>query len=50
MGGANPLISCRWAAGGPAKYLLLPEVGQKGNNHMLMLDKNNPAIADLIIG
>ena len=38
------------AAGGAAKYLLLPEVGQKGNSHMLMLDKNNLAIADLIIG
>jgi hypothetical protein len=32
-----------------AKYLLLPEAGQKGNSHMLMLDKNNLAIADLII-
>jgi hypothetical protein len=37
-------------AGGNARYLLLPEVGQKGNSHMLMLDKNNLAIADLIIG
>ena len=36
-------------AGGAAKYLLLPEAGQKGNSHMLMLDKNNLAIADLII-
>ena len=38
------------AAGGSAKYLLLPEAGQKGNSHMLMMDKNNLAIADLIIG
>jgi len=37
-------------AGGNAKFLLLPEAGQKGNSHMLMLDKNNLAIADMIIG
>jgi pimeloyl-ACP methyl ester carboxylesterase len=43
-------IKALQAAGGPAQYLLLPEVGQKGNSHMLMLDKNNLAIADLIIG
>jgi pimeloyl-ACP methyl ester carboxylesterase len=38
------------AAGGSARLLLLPEAGQKGNTHMLMLDKNNLAVADLIIG
>jgi hypothetical protein len=38
------------SAGGSAKFLLLPEAGQKGNSHMLMMDKNNLAIADLIIG
>jgi hypothetical protein len=38
------------AAGGDAKFLLLPEAGHKGNTHMLMMDKNNLAIADLIIG
>lgn len=37
------------AAGGSAKFLLLPEAGHKGNSHMLMMDKNNLAIADLII-
>jgi pimeloyl-ACP methyl ester carboxylesterase len=36
-------------AGGAAKFLLLPEAGHKGNSHMLMLDKNNLQIADLII-
>ena len=30
--------------------LLLPEAGQKGNSHMLMMDKNNLQIADLIMG
>jgi pimeloyl-ACP methyl ester carboxylesterase len=38
------------AAKGAAKLLLLPEAGQKGNSHMLMMDKNNLQIADLIIG
>jgi hypothetical protein len=36
--------------GGPLEFLLLPEAGHKGNSHMLMMDKNNLAIADLIIG
>ncbi len=38
------------AVGGTGKFLLLPAVGQKGNSHMLMLDKNNLQIADLVIG
>ena len=38
------------AAGGAARFLLLPEAGHKGNSHMLMMDKNNLQIADLIIG
>ena len=37
-------------AGGSAKFLLLPEAGHKGSSHMLMMDKNNLQIADLIIG
>jgi pimeloyl-ACP methyl ester carboxylesterase len=48
--GCAGTINALKAAGGNARYLLLPEVGQKGNSHMLMLDKNNLAIADLIIG
>ena len=32
------------------RFLLLPEAGHKGNSHMLMMEKNNLAIADLIIG
>ncbi len=38
------------SVGGDAKFLLLPEAGHKGNSHMLMMDKNNIAIADLLIG
>jgi pimeloyl-ACP methyl ester carboxylesterase len=37
------------AAGGKGKFLLLPEAGIKGNSHMMMMDKNNLQIADLII-
>ncbi|MBM3526679.1 MAG: esterase [Alphaproteobacteria bacterium] len=36
------------AAGGTADWVNLPDVGIKGNSHMLMQDKNNGAIAELI--
>jgi len=36
------------AAGGKVDVINLPEVGIKGNSHMLMMDKNNGQIADLI--
>jgi hypothetical protein len=36
-------------AGGTAKFLLLPEAGIKGKSHMMMMDKNNLQIADLVI-
>jgi hypothetical protein len=29
---------------------LLPEHGMKGNSHMMMLDRNDLAIADVILG
>jgi pimeloyl-ACP methyl ester carboxylesterase len=35
--------------GGVADHLRLPEVGQLGNSHMLMLERNNESIADLIL-
>jgi pimeloyl-ACP methyl ester carboxylesterase len=38
------------AAGGPAKFMLLPELGIKGNSHMMMIENNNLQIADLIMG
>ena len=38
------------SAGGFAKFLLLPEAGIKGNTHMMMMDKNNLQVADLLIG
>ncbi|ADB38771.1 hypothetical protein [Spirosoma linguale] len=36
-------------AGGRAKMMYLPELGIKGNSHMIMQDKNNLQIADLIL-
>lgn len=38
------------AKGGPAKFMLLPELGIKGNSHMMMVETNNLQIADLIAG
>jgi hypothetical protein len=37
-------------AGGKAQMMYLPEMGIKGNSHMLMQDKNNAQLADLILG
>ncbi|MFL9827880.1 esterase [Rhodoplanes sp. SY1] len=36
------------AAGGSVDVVDLPKVGIKGNSHMLMMDKNNGQVADLI--
>lgn len=36
------------AAGGDASVLHLPEIGIKGNSHMMMMDNNNEKIADII--
>jgi pimeloyl-ACP methyl ester carboxylesterase len=36
------------AAGGSVEVVNLPEIGIKGNSHMLMMDKNNAQVADLI--
>jgi hypothetical protein len=37
------------AAGGDATMMHLPKFGQLGNSHMLMQDKNNLQVADLIL-
>jgi hypothetical protein len=37
-------------AGGDAEMMSLPAMGIKGNSHMLMQDKNNLQLADLILG
>lgn len=36
------------ASGGKVDVVNLPEVGIKGNSHMLMIDKNNAQTAELI--
>jgi hypothetical protein len=36
-------------AGGDAEMMHLPKLGIKGNSHMLMQDKNNLQLADLIL-
>jgi hypothetical protein len=38
------------AAGGDAEMMYLPEMGIKGNSHMLMQDRNSDQLADLILG
>jgi pimeloyl-ACP methyl ester carboxylesterase len=52
---APRLKSCREfitaanAAGGKAELLLLPDIGIRGNSHMLMQDRNSLQIADLLM-
>lgn len=36
------------AAGGTVDWINLPDIGIKGNSHMLMQDKNSDQVADLI--
>src|SRR5579871_6610826 len=52
---SNAFASCQKfvdqmkAAGGDAEMMSLPALGLKGNSHMLMQDKNNLQIADMIL-
>jgi pimeloyl-ACP methyl ester carboxylesterase len=47
--GCNAFVSRVNAAGGRARMLHLPDEGVRGNSHMIMQDKNNLRIADLIL-
>ena len=47
--GCNAFIKRVNAAGGKAEMLHLPDQRIRGNSHMLMVDKNNTEIADLIL-
>jgi hypothetical protein len=38
------------SAGGDAQLMHLPKLGIRGNSHMLMQDKNNLQLADLVLG
>ncbi|ANN72177.1 esterase [Bordetella bronchialis] len=42
-------ISAFKAAGGTGEFLSLPAIGIHGNSHMMMQDKNNLQVADLIL-
>jgi pimeloyl-ACP methyl ester carboxylesterase len=46
----NKFIQQVTAAGGDAQMMYLPKMGIKGNSHMMMQDKNNLELADLILG
>ena len=46
----NQTVEAIKAAGGSGQFMLLPELGIKGNSHMMMMEKNNLQIADTIIG
>jgi pimeloyl-ACP methyl ester carboxylesterase len=46
----NKFIQQVTAAGGDARMMYLPKMGIKGNSHMMMQDKNNLQLADLILG
>jgi hypothetical protein len=37
------------AAGGRARLMHLPDLGIRGNSHMIMQDRNNLQVADLIL-
>ena len=47
--GCQAMIGRITKAGGKAEMLAPPERGIRGNSHMIMQDKNNPQIADLIL-
>ena len=43
------LVEAANAAGGKAEVLVLPDIGIKGNTHMLMQDDNSLDIADILL-
>ena len=47
--GCNAHVQKVKAAGGDIEMMLLPSLGIRGNSHMLMQDKNNLQLADLVL-
>jgi hypothetical protein len=47
--GCQKFVGQLKAAGGDAEMMYLPAMGIKGNSHMLMQDRNNLQLADLIL-
>jgi hypothetical protein len=49
LNGCKTFVEQVKKAGGDAQVMYLPELGIKGNSHMLMQDKNSNQLADLLI-
>lgn len=49
LANCRAFVAAANAAGGKAGVVVLPEVGIKGNTHMLMQDDNSWDIADLVL-
>jgi pimeloyl-ACP methyl ester carboxylesterase len=49
LANCRAFITAANAAGGKAEILVLPEIGIKGNTHMLMQDNNSLDIADILL-
>ena len=47
--GCEALAGRMKAAGGDVEVMHLPKMGIKGNSHMLMQDRNNLQLADLVL-
>ncbi len=47
--GCREFLAAANAAGGKVELVLLPDLGIKGNSHMLMQDRNNLQIADILV-
>jgi pimeloyl-ACP methyl ester carboxylesterase len=49
LANCRAFVAAANAAGGKAEVLVLPDIGIKGNTHMLMQDDNNLDIADILL-
>ena len=47
--GCLAMVNAVKAVGGRASLLMLPDMGIKGNSHMMMMDKNNLQVADILL-
>jgi len=47
--GCRDAVNAIKAAGGRAALAVLPDIGIKGNSHMMMMDRNNLQVADVIL-
>jgi len=48
--GCQQAVELIRGGGGRARFLLLPEAGVAGNSHMMMMDRNNLQVAQLVRG